>query len=157
MRLHFVWVGKTKDRRCAALIEDYLGRLRRFLAVEVSEVRDTGGTSEGDTAGLIAKEGARILAAISKEETVILLDERGESFSTTELAALLGRHQVEGTRRLAIIIGGFAGVDDAVRQRADRCLSLSRFTLTHELARVLITEQLYRAVSLLSGFPYHKP
>jgi 23S rRNA (pseudouridine1915-N3)-methyltransferase len=157
MRLHFVWVGKTKDRRCAALIEDYLGRLRRFLTVEVSEVRDVGGAGDIDTSELIAREGERLLAAISKEETVLLLDERGESLSTSELAALLARHQVEGTKRLAIIIGGFAGVDARVRQRADRCLALSRFTLTHELARVLITEQLYRAVSLLAGFPYHKP
>jgi len=157
MRLHLVWVGKTRDRRCTALVEDYLIRLRRFLPVDISEVREAEGASEADLAGLIAKEGARLLAAVGKEETVILLDERGESLTTSELSALIARHQMDGTKRLAILVGGFAGVDNAVRQRADRCLALSRFTLTHELARVLITEQLYRAVSLLAGFPYHKP
>jgi 23S rRNA (pseudouridine1915-N3)-methyltransferase len=156
MRLHFVWVGKTKDRHCAALVEDYLQRLRRFLPVEITEVRDVT-TAGAETDERVSREGTRLLAALSKEEHVILLDERGDSLTTTQLVELLVKHQQGGTKRLAFVVGGFAGVNGTVRQRADQSLSLSRFTLTHEMARVLIAEQLYRATSILAGFPYHKP
>ncbi len=153
MRLHFVWIGKTKDRRCAGLIEDYIERIQRFTPVEISEIREPGGS---DPDQVVQREGVRLSAAIEKDDLVALLDERGQAMTSSELAGFLQRKQNGGTRRLALVIGGFAGVDAALKERADITLSLSKFTLTHELARVVLTEQIYRAFTILAGFPYHK-
>lgn len=153
MRLHFVWVGKTKDRRCAGLVEEYLERIRRFAPVEVSEIREPGGD---DPEMVMRREGARLSAAIENDDLVVILDEKGAPMSSTELAGFIQRQQTSGTKRIALIIGGFAGIDEQLKGRADQLLSLSRFTLTHELARVVLTEQVYRAFTILAGFPYHK-
>lgn len=153
MRLHFVWIGKTKDRHCAGLIEDYLERIRRFAPVEISEIREPGGREPGQ---VIQRESDRLRAAIEKDDLVILLDETGEALTSTQLAGLIEQKQNTGTKRLALVIGGFAGVDADLQRRADKLLALSKFTLTHELARVVLTEQIYRAFTILAGFPYHK-
>jgi 23S rRNA (pseudouridine1915-N3)-methyltransferase len=154
MKLHFVWIGKTKDRHAAALIEDYLGRIKRFAPYEVSELKEQ--SSSADERRVIAAESAKLLAATERDDFVILLDEHGRQMSSTELSDFIGQRQQSGTKRLALIIGGFAGVSDEVKQRAHLQLALSRMTLTHELARVVLTEQIYRAYTLLAGLPYHK-
>lgn len=153
MRLHFVWIGKTKDRRCAGLIEDYVERIGRFVPVEISELRESGGMTPEQ---IIQRESAKLGEAIGKDDLVVLLDERGPGMTSIELSDFIGRKQRGGTKRLAFVIGGFAGVDQNLRDRADTLLSLSRFTLTHEMARVILTEQIYRAFTILAGFPYHK-
>lgn len=153
VKLHLVWIGKTRDRHCAALVTEYLDRIKRFAGCEVSELKEQSG---GDDKRLITAESAKLLTAIEKDDFVILLDERGRELTSPELASLVSERQRAGTKRLAFVIGGFAGVNDQVRQRADFQLSLSRMTLTHELARVILTEQIYRAFSLLAGLPYHK-
>lgn len=153
MRLHFVWTGKTKDRRCAALLGDYLERVARFAAADVSELKDAGAADEQRAARL---EGLKILSAVERDDFVVLLDERGEQFSSTELADFIAARQRAGTKRLAFVVGGFAGVSEEVRRRAQLKLALSRLTLTHEMARVLLAEQVYRAYTLLAGLPYHK-
>lgn len=154
MRLHFVWVGKTRDRNCAALVSDYLSRIKHFAPCEVSEIREPGGS--GDEQRVIAAEGRKLLAVLERDDYVVLLDERGQQLSSTELAEFIAARQRNGSKRLAFVPGGFAGVSDDVRQRANLQLSLSRMTLTHELARVILTEQVYRAYTLLAGLPYHK-
>lgn len=154
MKLHLVWIGKTKDRHAAALIDDYLGRIKRFAPCEVSELKEQTGST--DERRVVAAEGGKLLTAIERDDFVILLDEDGRQTSSTELADFIGQRQQSGTKRLAFIIGGFAGVNDEVKQRAHLQLALSRMTLTHELARVVLTEQIYRAYTLLAGLPYHK-
>lgn len=154
MRLHFVWIGKTRDRHCAALVAEYLQRLSHFAPCEVSEIKEPSAT--GDERRVIAAEGAKLLAAIARDDYVVLLDERGKEIPSTGLADFINARQLDGIKRLALIIGGFAGVSDEVRKRAQFTLSLSRLTLTHELARVILTEQLYRAFTLLAGLPYHR-
>jgi len=154
MRIHFVWVGKTKDRHCAALVENYLRRTSRFAQFEVSELKDTAGTTDGRRA--VELESAKLLAAVERDDFVILLDELGQTLSSPQLAELIAARQNDATKRLAFIIGGFAGVSKEVKGRAQLRLSLSRLTLTHEMARVLLTEQVYRAYTLLAGVPYHK-
>ncbi|MEY4167271.1 MAG: 23S rRNA (pseudouridine(1915)-N(3))-methyltransferase RlmH [Blastocatellia bacterium] len=153
MRLHFVWIGKTKDRRCAGLTEDFMERIRRFTSVELSEIRETGGDDADQT---IRREGARLLAAVEKDDVVVVLDEKGVAMTSGELAGFIDRQQLSGTKRLAFVVGGYAGIDASLRGRANLLLSLSRFTLTHELARVVLTEQIYRAFAILAGHPYHK-
>ncbi len=154
MRLHFVWIGKTRDRHCAALTADYLKRIARFAPSEVSELKDQ--SAMPDDRRVAAAEGLRLLSAVARDDYVILLDEHGKPMSSIELADFIGARQRDGSKRLALIIGGFAGVSDEVRRRANVTLSLSRMTLTHELARVLLTEQIYRAFTLLAGLPYHR-
>jgi 23S rRNA (pseudouridine1915-N3)-methyltransferase len=154
MKLHFVWTGKTKDRRCAALLDDYLGRLKRFATIEVSELKEAAGTA--DEKRVMFLESSKLLAAVERDDFVVLLDERGQQFSSTELADFMAARQRAGTKRLALVIGGFAGVSEEVKGRAQLKLALSRLTLTHELARVLLAEQIYRAYTLLAGLPYHK-
>ncbi len=153
MKIHFVWIGKTKDRHCAALTAEYLDRIKRFAGYEVSELKEQSG---GDETRIIAAESVKLLGAIEKDDFVVLLDERGRELTSPQLAEFVSARQQAGVKRLAFVIGGFAGVGEAVKQRANLQLSLSRMTLTHELARVILTEQIYRAFTLLAGLPYHK-
>ncbi len=153
MRLHFVWIGKTRDRYCAALIDDYLERIKRFAPCEVSELKEQRG---GGEKRVIAAESEKLIAAVERDDLVVLLDENGREFSSPQMADFIGKQQQAGTKRLAFVIGGFAGVSDEVKKRADVQLALSRLTLTHELARVVLTEQIYRAFTLLAGLPYHR-
>ena len=154
MRLHFVWIGKTKDRHCAALISEYLNRLTRFSPYEVSELKEPSGG--GDERRVVAQEGEKILTAVERDDYVILLDEKGRQFSSPAFAEFLGERQQASVKRLAFIIGGFAGVSESVRQRAQLVWSLSSLTLPHEIARVVLAEQVYRGYTLLAGLPYHK-
>lgn len=153
MKFHFVWIGKTKDNNCAALVTDYLVRIKRFAHSDLSELKEQG---SADERRVVAAESVKILNAIEKDDFVVLMDERGLAMTSLELAEFIGTRQQSGTKRLAFVIGGFAGVSDEVRQRANMELSLSRMTLTHELARVILTEQVYRAFTILAGLPYHK-
>lgn len=153
MKFHFVWIGKTKDNNCAALVTDYLVRIKRFAHSDLSELKEQG---SADERRVVAAESVKILNAIEKDDFVVLMDERGLAMTSLELAEFIGTRQQSGTKRLAFVIGGFAGVSDEVRQRANLELSLSRMTLTHELARVILTEQVYRAFTILAGLPYHK-
>jgi 23S rRNA (pseudouridine1915-N3)-methyltransferase len=153
MKLHFVWIGKTRDRHCAALVADYLERIRRFVHCDVSELKEQSGADEKR---MIAAEGRKLISAIERDDFIALLDEKGGEFDSSQFAEFIAKRQHAGTKRLAFVIGGFAGVSDEVKQRADLRLSLSRMTLTHELARVFLTEQVYRAFTLLAGSPYHK-
>ena len=154
MKLHLVWIGKTKDRHCAALIDEYLKRLTRYATCEIGELKDSSGSS--DEARVKELESARLLAAVERDDFVILLDEAGQELTSVELAAFIQEQQQLGRKRLAFVLGGFAGVSESVKKRAQLKLALSRLTLTHELARVLLTEQLYRAYTLIAGVPYHK-
>ncbi len=151
--LHFVWIGKTKDRHCAALIADYLDRIKRFASCEVSELKEQG---SGDEKRVIAAESVKLLDALEKDDFIVLLDERGREMTSPELAEFVAARQQAATKRLAFVVGGFAGVSDEVRRRANLRLSLSQMTFPHELARVVLTEQIYRAFTLLGGLPYHK-
>lgn len=152
MRLHLVWTGKTRDGNLASLLGDYLARIGRFCTVEVSELKDSG--SGGARAA--EEEAPKLLSAVERDDYVILLDERGREMGSRELAALIDAKRQSGLKRLAFVIGGFAGAGDEVRKRADMTLALSRMTFTHEMARVILAEQIYRSFSLLAGLPYHK-
>lgn len=154
MRIHFVWIGKTRDRNCAALVDDYLERIGHFVRVDLSELKERG--SSADPERVIAAQSAKILEAVERDDFVILLDENGGEFSSQELSEFIDGRRQAGIKRLAFVIGGFAGVSDEVKRRANISLALSRMTFTHELARVILTEQIYRALTLSAGLPYHK-
>jgi 23S rRNA (pseudouridine1915-N3)-methyltransferase len=137
-------VGKLKDRRLAELIAEYARRIRPLAPFELTEVRD--GPPERVRRDLLGR-----LGPATGHGLVIALDERGEAVSSRELADLLGRHG-----SLDFLVGSAEGLDSAVRERADRALRLSRLTLTHEMARLLLVEQIYRGLTILRGMPYHR-
>ena len=145
MRLRFIWPGKTKDEHLRALVAEYLKRLQRFVRCEVIETRDGG-----------KKESQRILDAIPDGSLTLLLDLEGREWSSPELAAELRRWENDSIKEVAIVIGGAAGVSREVAARAQQLWCLSRLTLTHEMARVVCVEQLYRAYTINRGLPYQK-
>lgn len=152
MRLLFIWPGKTKDARLRSLIDEYLKRLRRFARCEVIETREVTGA---DRAG-VEKESRRILEAIPAKSLVILLDVKGREWSSTELAGELRRWENDSVKEVAIVIGSQDGVNAEVESRAQQRWRLTRLTLTHEMARVVVTEQFYRAYTINRGLPYQK-
>jgi 23S rRNA (pseudouridine1915-N3)-methyltransferase len=155
MKLRFVWIGKTKQAAIRSLIERYTERIGKFTRCEIIELRDRSDASS-DLRKVIEKEGEELLASVRSDQFVVLLDERGQQLDSLQFAELIGRHQASGTKQMSFIIGGHAGVSEAVRKQAHFVLSLSPMTLTHELARVLLVEQVYRAFTILNDLPYQK-
>lgn len=155
MRLRIITVGSRQPAWVDEAVADYLKRFRapwRLELVELEAVTRTGGRS-ADAA--IERKGERVLAALRERERVILLDETGKSLSTRELALRL-ENIASSSPDLALLIGGADGHSAAVRAKAAESWSLSKMTLPHGLARVMLIEQLYRAFSLSQGHPYHR-
>lgn len=151
MRIALVAVGRAKPGPATALYKLYAERLTwRITLTEIEERRAL------EPAALKAREGERILAALPDGARVVALDEAGGSLSSRDFAALLGRWRDEGTRDLALVIGGAEGLSEAVTARADLVLALGPMTWPHMLVRALVAEQLYRAQSILAGHPYHR-
>jgi 23S rRNA (pseudouridine1915-N3)-methyltransferase len=152
MKLRFIWPGKTRDEHLRALVTEYLKRLQRFVRCEVIETREVAGAHG---AGL-EKESRRMLEAIPANSLTILLDLDGKDWSSQDLADELRRWENDSVKEVVIIIGGHDGVSSEVSARAQLRWRLSRLTLTHEMARVLAVEQLYRAYTINRGLPYQK-
>ena len=152
MRIRFIWPGKTKDEHLRALLAEYLKRLQRFVRCEVIETRDFSGSDRAR----IEKESAALLAAITDSSLMVLLDVDGSEWNSQELAEQVRRWENDSVKEIAIIIGGQDGVSSEVAERAQKKWLLSRLTLTHEMARVLAVEQIYRAYTINRGMPYQK-
>ncbi len=150
MKFRFVWVGKTKDKNYLALQNEYLQRLSHFVKCDVIEVRDSAHIDNRET------EGKRILEKVNQSSFVCLLDVTGRGISSPELAVQIEKWQNSGTKEVVFVIGGANGVSGEVATRANFRLSLSFLTFTHEMARVVMLEQLYRAYTIIKGFPYQK-
>jgi 23S rRNA (pseudouridine1915-N3)-methyltransferase len=133
-------VGKMRDRRLSSLCDEYAERVRRHLPMAVDEVDDDGGLLRGLPAGT----------------EIIALEPGGDAWTTAEFARYLERNMVSGTRALAFLVGGADGLAAATVKQARRRFSLSPLTLPHRLARLVLCEQLYRAITIIRGEPYHK-
>ena len=155
MKLQFVWIGKTKRAPVRELIQDYFGRIRQFATVEVTELRERDDVGR-DARRIIDKEGEDILSRTASAAYLIALDERGRELDSIRLAELIEKHRLAGTKQMAFVVGGHYGLSEEVRERADFVLAMSRMTLTHEFARVLLIEQVYRAFTIIHGLPYQK-
>ncbi len=149
-----VWVGRTQQRFVAEGVAHYLERLAPLQAVETVEVK-AAGHSGRDAGEALRREGEAILKRVKEGDTVVLLDQRGRQPDTREFAALLGKLRERASGTAVLVVGGAYGVDGAVRRRADHVVALSRLTLPHQMVRVVLAEQLYRAFSLLAGQRYH--
>ena len=143
MKIKVAWIGKTKEPAIQSLTEEYLKRIGRYAEITCSVVSD-------EAAILALARGER-----GKERhRLVLLDSRGRQFSSEELAAFLGREQVYAVP-LLFAIGGSDGFTEEARRQAGTILSLGKMTLPHELARVVVLEQIYRAFTILNHHPYH--
>ena len=152
MRIRIIWTGKTRDARLRALIEDYAERLSHFARCEVTELKELGRT---DKTG-IEKETRRISDALRSGAITVLLDPEGTEWTSQQLAAQVQSWEGNAIKEVAFVVGGPNGFADELKSRADKRWSLSRLTLTHEMARVLLLEQLYRAYTIVHGLPYQK-
>jgi len=155
MRLRIIAVGTKQPSWVDAAVTDYLRRFKSPWRVELLEIEAATRSATRSAEVAVQREGESVLAALRDRERVILLDETGKSLSTRELASKLEALAREAPD-LALLIGGPDGHAAAVRERAAASWSLSRLTLPHGLARVLLVEQLYRAHTLASGHPYHR-
>ena len=142
MRIRLLMLGKTRRPELRAVLDDYVERISRYSPMEITEVRD-------QSAALKKLDADRAA-------TVILLDARGKTLDSDAFAKWLGELRDRGTRELVFLCGDADGFPDALRQRAQQKVSLSAMTFSHELARVMLVEQLYRAFAILSGSPYPK-
>ena len=153
MKLLFLTVGKVRDQRIASLIDDYLNRVRRFAQVDWQVVKASVSTQSRDRALQI--EGERLLARLKPDDVVVLLDEKGARWDSVQLARWLGEQRAVAPR-VVFVVGGPWGTWDRLQRRADVALALSPLTLQHDLALLVLAEQIYRAFTILSGHPYHK-
>ena len=144
MKLKIAWIGKTKEPAIASLTDEYLKRISRYAQVE--------GISLRDEAGLLAQCGRGKSAAKS---TLVLMDSRGKEMSSERFAEFLGKYQESNPLPLVLAIGGADGFSSETRLAAQHSISLGKMTLAHELARVVLLEQVYRAFTILKGHPYH--
>lgn len=150
MKFRFVWIGKTKNKNWRALQEEYLQRLSHFAKFETIEIRES---QPHETKEI---EGKRILEALPAGGFVILLDVVGKQFDSKQLAGEIETWQNRSLREIVFIIGGQDGISKEVAEKSDLRLSLSKMTLTHEAARVLLAEQLYRSFTIINNYPYQK-
>lgn len=155
MKVVILAVGRTQTAYINEGITRYLDRLRHYLPVELQVIPDLKQTKTLTEAVQKQKEGELILAALQPGDFVTLLDERGRELTSREFAAQIEERMNRGLRRLVFVIGGPYGFSEAVYGRADSKLSLSRMTMTHEMVRLLFVEQVYRAMTILRGEPYH--
>jgi 23S rRNA (pseudouridine1915-N3)-methyltransferase len=139
MKFRVVWVGKTKNPQLAKLCDDYVARIQHFLRLEIAEVKDT-----------------KLASAIDDADRVVVLDPKGKTFTSDQFAKFIQQHMTSDSRRLTFVIGDYGGLPPEVKNRADVQWSLSPLTFTHDLTRVLLFEQLYRALSIIHNFPYSK-
>ena len=156
MKLRLICIGKLSAPFFKAGVDEYLSRVRRYSNVETIEIKEGGGTSDKKATGqLIEREGEAILRKISPAAFVVVLDEHGKGMSSRKLAMLFDSHMLEGTGELVFIIGGAYGLSNQVKSRGDLILSLSDMTFPHQLVRLLLLEQIYRAFTIIRNEPYH--
>jgi len=155
MQSQILAIGHKMPKWCQIACEDYLSRLQRFMKCTLIEIPAAKRHKTGDVLNYQHEEASKILQKISPSCHVVALEVTGSSWSTPLLAQTLAHWQQQG-KKLVFIIGGPDGLSDKCLARANQCWSLSALTFPHALARVLLLEQLYRAVSLLSNHPYHR-
>jgi 23S rRNA (pseudouridine1915-N3)-methyltransferase len=154
MIIRVLAIGQTKMSYVKDGLDLYLKRLAHYSRVEWIELPDPSSKSAASDQQRIP-EGELLLKHIQPGDFVVLLDEKGELFSSAQWAEWMNKRQLSGSRSLTLIIGGAYGFSDAMRQRADQMISLSPMTFPHDLVRVILAEQLYRCFTILKGEKYH--
>jgi 23S rRNA (pseudouridine1915-N3)-methyltransferase len=150
VKIKIVWVGKTKDAALQSLTDEYLKRISRYVPIEGVVVRD-----EAALLQLCGREVGKSGKRSGVNSTLALLDSRGKQLSSEEFARFLGEYRDNNPLPLVFAVGAADGFTEAIRHAAQFTISLGKMTLPHELARVVLLEQVYRAFTILQGHPYH--
>ena len=154
MKFRLVWVGSNSDTEFREAIERYSNRIKHFFPIEVVEVASEKGHK--NTKAAIRAESARLIGAIPERGTTVVVDERGVAWGSLKFAKWLEELTSREPNGVTFVLGGDAGMDDDARGQADLVISLSAMTLPHQLARVVLLEQIYRACTLMRNVTYHK-
>lgn len=152
MKVRVLWLGKTRDSWIKAGVEEYAGRIERYLPLIIDDVKDE---KNAEVAEGRRREGERLLKLLGPHTMLVVLDERGRQMDSVQFARFIGQHRDSGTPELAFAIGGAYGFSDEVRKRAGLVLSLSAMTFTHQMVRPFLLEQIYRACTIINNEPYH--
>ena len=148
-------VGKTTDKRFEAITQEYIERIRHYIPFTIEvipELKNTKGLSQDEQK---KREGELIQKNLQPGDYVILLDEHGSERSSMDFASWIQKKMAAGPKRLVFIVGGPYGFSDAIHQKGNEEISLSRMTLSHQMIRMFFVEQIYRAMTILNGEPYH--
>ncbi len=155
MRLELLFLGKTKEKYLAAGIDDYAKRLSRYLKVEIKTLKERKAKKGLPENLLIEKESEKLMQN-SQGSYLVCLDRTGKQMDSLELAKQMERWEMQGIKKISFAIGGHLGLSSAILDKADLVLSFSPMTFTHEMSRLLLLEQLYRACTIKAGEKYHK-
>lgn len=153
MKITVVWIGKTASEPVAALIRGYADRIKHYMPFYVLEIPNVKNVNDVDK--LRSAEGRLILKNVQHDDVVVLLDDKGKQYTSPEFADYINGRSLASVRNLVFVIGGAYGFSSEVYSRADGFLSLSRMTFSHQIIRPLFFEQIYRAMTILRGEPYH--
>ena len=155
MNVELIVVGKTDSAQVNALVDEYKGRIGHYTRFGITVIPDIKNTKNLSQIEQKTREGEAILSYVNGADVVILLDERGREYTSMEFASYLQKHMNSGIRTLCFVIGGPYGFSDAVYNRANGKISLSRMTFSHQMIRLFFIEQIYRAHTIMAGLPYH--
>lgn len=154
MKITFISVGSIKKGYYREGIEEYLKRIKKYSPVEAIEAKDESSSIKMPKDDILKKEGERILKKINEADFVVVLADKGRQFTSHGLAEFIADFMAGGKKNLCFVIGGAWGLHQSVYDRADLTMSLSSMTLPHELARLVLSEQVYRAFTIIRGEPY---
>lgn len=155
MQIKLLAVGKTDHTELQSLIEEYVKRLGFYIKFELEIIQDLKNTKSLSEASQKEKEGEMILKKTQASDALILLDENGKQYSSVDFSTYIQKKMNSGLKQLIFVIGGPYGFSDAVYQRANGMISLSKMTFSHQMVRLFFVEQLYRAFTIIRNEPYH--
>ncbi|MDP3357883.1 MAG: 23S rRNA (pseudouridine(1915)-N(3))-methyltransferase RlmH [Lutibacter sp.] len=155
MKIKLLAIGKTDDKNLQTLIEAYQNRLKHYINFEIDVIADIKNVKNLTEAQQKEKEGELILKKLTATDDLILLDEKGTQFSSVAFSEYLQKKMNAGVKQLVLVIGGPYGFSEAVYQQAQGKISLSKMTFSHQMIRLFVVEQLYRANTILKNEPYH--
>ncbi|PHR29331.1 MAG: 23S rRNA (pseudouridine(1915)-N(3))-methyltransferase RlmH [Desulfotalea sp.] len=154
MKHEIVFLGKTKDRFIQQGIDEYCSRLQHYTGIEINTLKDKSG-SKG-TREAIESQGLQMLKTVTRGSVVVALDSRGKQFTSEQFSQKIVAWEIASVKRISYLIGGPEGISEAVVNSAQLVLSFSKMTFTHDMVRMLLVEQLYRAYTIKHGERYHK-
>lgn len=155
MKIKLLAIGKTDDKNLKLLIEKYEARLKRYIKFQIEIIPDIKKAKNLSEQEQKEKEGLLILSKIASTDHLILLDDKGDSFSSIGFSKFLQKKMNSGIKQLVLVIGGPYGFSQEVYQKAQGKLSLSKMTFSHQMIRLFAVEQIYRAFTILKNEPYH--
>ncbi len=152
-KIRTVWIGKNKFKALDNLEKEYEYKIRRIIPFKIHLIQKS--SKNYSERKLLSEEGKNILKSISKDDFLILLDEKGEEFNSLGFSKFLNE-KINFSKRISFVVGSFSGVSEEIKQRADFKLSLSKMTFSNYISRIVLLEQIYRAITLIKGIEYHR-